>query len=198
MFRIQPKPRRIDFIYYETNFLTSYEITKLETQLDSISYQKGIAGDPNDIYGKLARSSKVKWLPQSSEWKWLYDKIIIKMLKTNEDYWGFNLNDMHDAIQYSTYFASEKGKYDWHLDVGPGVTSYRKLSAVIPLTPSTLYKGGKLEFFSNQKLEENDLKLINEVGTITMFPSYILHRITPVTEGSRNSLVIWMGGVPFR
>jgi len=198
MFRIIPKPRRIDEIIFEPNFLSSSEISKIENQVNLMNYQTGIAGKPNDDYGKLVRTSKVKWIEQSPEWKWLYNKILTKMLKTNENHWGFDLNSMYDPIQYSTYFSSEKGHYNWHLDVGPDMTSYRKLSAVIPLSPSTSYKGGNLEFMANQNFDDKHFKELNEIGTIVMFPSFVLHRITPVTEGFRNSLVIWVGGVPFR
>ena len=198
MFQIHPKPRRIDEIFWETNFLSSSEILKIENQINSINYQRGLAGNPKEDYGKLVRSSNIKWIPQHNNWKWLYDKIIVKILETNEDYWEFNLNSMYDPIQYSTYLSTEDGKYDWHLDIGPDVASYRKLSAVIPLTPSNLYEGGNLEFLANQRIEEKQLEDLNKAGSIVLFPSYILHRVTPVTKGSRNSLVIWMGGVPFR
>jgi PKHD-type hydroxylase len=35
-------------------------------------------------------------------------------------------------------------------------------------------------------------------GTVTMFPSYLLHRVTPVTSGERYSLTIWAHGPAFR
>jgi PKHD-type hydroxylase len=37
-----------------------------------------------------------------------------------------------------------------------------------------------------------------EKGTVIMFPSYLLHRVTPVTKGVRKSLVLWVGGTTFR
>jgi len=35
-------------------------------------------------------------------------------------------------------------------------------------------------------------------GTATLFPSYLLHRVTPVTQGERFSLTIWAHGPQFR
>ena len=35
-------------------------------------------------------------------------------------------------------------------------------------------------------------------GTATLFPSYMLHRVTPVTEGIRHSLTVWAHGPAFR
>jgi len=31
-------------------------------------------------------------------------------------------------------------------------------------------------------------------GSVIIFPSYLLHRVTPVTSGLRKSLVLWAGG----
>jgi predicted 2-oxoglutarate/Fe(II)-dependent dioxygenase YbiX len=31
-----------------------------------------------------------------------------------------------------------------------------------------------------------------------MFPSYVLHEVTPVTKGERNSLVAWISGDNFK
>jgi PKHD-type hydroxylase len=35
-------------------------------------------------------------------------------------------------------------------------------------------------------------------GTMIAFPSYMLHRVTPVLSGIRKSLVIWAAGTEFR
>ena len=35
-------------------------------------------------------------------------------------------------------------------------------------------------------------------GTLIIFPSYIMHRVAPVTQGERISLVGWVGGDHYR
>jgi PKHD-type hydroxylase len=35
-------------------------------------------------------------------------------------------------------------------------------------------------------------------GTLVAFPSYLLHRVTPITSGTRKSLVAWVSGPVFR
>ena len=35
-------------------------------------------------------------------------------------------------------------------------------------------------------------------GVGVLFPSYMMHRVTPVTRGTRKSLVLWVGGSPFK
>jgi PKHD-type hydroxylase len=37
-------------------------------------------------------------------------------------------------------------------------------------------------------------KLDRGRGTFLVFPSFMLHRVTPVTRGTRWSLVAWFGG----
>jgi predicted 2-oxoglutarate/Fe(II)-dependent dioxygenase YbiX len=35
-------------------------------------------------------------------------------------------------------------------------------------------------------------------GSLVAFPSFMTHRVTPVTRGLRWSLVTWLEGPPFR
>ena len=51
-----------------------------------------------------------------------------------------------------------------------------------------------LEFMINQ----NIVKASREKGTIIIFPSFILHRVTPITKGTRESMVGWVSGPPYR
>ena len=93
------------------------------------------------------------------------------------------------------------GKYDWHIDVGPGaVPSMRKLSYSILLNPGE-YEGG--EFIS--KIGRSDIAFESVgnhgeedlTGTMILFPSYLLHRISPITKGTRYALVGWAHGNSF-
>jgi len=51
------------------------------------------------------------------------------------------------------------------------------------------YEGGLLEI-QNVELEDQH----REKGTVIVFPSSKLHRVTPVTSGKRKALVTWMEG----
>ena len=52
-------------------------------------------------------------------------------------------------------------------------------------------EGGYFEFFGKEKVN-------SKRGTVIVFPSYKLHRVKPVTEGTRYSLVTWFCGESFR
>jgi len=79
----------------------------------------------------------------------------------------------------------------------------RKLSVTVSLSDNKDYKGGELQFYLNSpKLKEKDkIKICEEVktqGSIVVFPSHLWHRVTPVTKGTRYSLVMWNLGLPWK
>jgi len=77
----------------------------------------------------------------------------------------------------------------------------RKLSATVQLTDESKYKGGELLFKDLKGKNEPEIltnKVFKKKGTIVVFPSYMLHKVTPVTQGIRHSLVLWTCGNPWK
>ena len=75
----------------------------------------------------------------------------------------------------------------------------RKLSMTLTLNDGDEYEGGDLQFNRNSP---NDKELLQneharKKGTITVFPSFVYHIVTPVKKGTRYSLVAWVLGKPF-
>jgi PKHD-type hydroxylase len=68
----------------------------------------------------------------------------------------------------------------------------RKISMTLLLNDPSEFKGGDLELMGPGKFAE--LKQ----GHAIVFASFLNHRVAPVTEGVRQSLVVWFGGKPFR
>jgi len=97
--------------------------------------------------------------------------------------------DYLPPLQFGEYSAD--GFYDWHYDVNwEGQGPYdRKLSFVLQLSDPTTYEGGAFEF---REIEQPTR--FREQGSVLIFPSYLTHRVTPVTTGIRNSLVGWVEG----
>jgi PKHD-type hydroxylase len=57
------------------------------------------------------------------------------------------------------------------------------------------FEGGEFQV----KTTNDDVQTLDYVkGRAWFFPSYTLHRVAPVTKGVRRSLVLWIGGPPFR
>ena len=77
----------------------------------------------------------------------------------------------------------------------------RKISVTINLNSPGEYEGGNLKFdFGPHATREryHECTEIRPQGSIIVFPSYVHHQVTPVTKGTRYSLVLWCLGKPFR
>ena len=97
----------------------------------------------------------------------------------------------HELIQVLRYDGSDKGFYDWHMDQGlRDATALRKLSLTIQLSNASLYEGGGLEMRLGREVDY----MPREQGSGVLFPSFILHRVAPVTRGVRYSMVVWFTG----
>ena len=71
----------------------------------------------------------------------------------------------------------------------------RKISVTIELTDHDKdYEGGLVQV----NLGHSITVLPQGQGTAVFFPSFLLHRVSPVTKGKRTSLVLWVGGHPYK
>lgn len=147
------------------------------------NFETGGGEDPN------VRITTVSWVPANEDTGWLYRMLTDLTLQANEKWFGFDLQHI-ESLQYSVYNVG--GFYDKHIDhhyQGPGQLP-RKLSFTMQLTDPSEYEGG-------QTLIHNAAEpwpIPQEKGTITFFPSYTLHEVTPVTKGTRKALVGWIHG----
>lgn len=148
------------------------------------------AGKSEGTYNPNIRSVDTYNLEFNEETAWMFNRIAGAVATVNAEHYRFDLMGITHAVQLLHYKASENGKYDWHIDAGEGNSSTRKLSLSVPLTLKSSYKGGDLELMNNG----SHMKAYTEMGSITFFPSYMPHRVTPVTEGERWVIVVWVHG----
>ena len=154
---------------------------------------------------KVKRNCKIAWIEDA----WIYD-ILNPFIHTANRKAGWNFQwDWNEPSQFTIY---DKGQYyGWHADqfISPlkhksknidGKT--RKLSLTLQLTDKTKYKGGDFQFkWIQDKKDLVDVITVDdakELGTIIIFPSFIWHRVQPITKGKRESLVNWSIGYPFK
>lgn len=144
------------------------------------------------------RSSEIRWIaPNDYSNKFMVDTLWYFANEANRNAFGFDINYLPD-IQYTKYEAESNGKYDWHHDTFWGNSSMydRKLSIIVQLSDPSEYEGG--DFQLDPQYPQMDSKQIKTKGTVIVFPSFINHRVTPITKGVRRSLVSWVQGPKFR
>lgn len=143
------------------------------------------------------RKSKTGWVSYNQDTAWLYDRLAYVTRMLNTQNWKFDLQGFVEDFQFTLY-DEENSHYTWHVDAFHGGKvegrSPRKLSLVVQLSNPYEYEGGELQLMTSSK----ETVIQKEKGLITAFPSYTLHRVTPVTSGIRKSLVIWVSGPPFK
>jgi PKHD-type hydroxylase len=138
------------------------------------------------------RKSKVSWISPSDETRWIYQRLTDAIVSLNNQFFGFDLSGFNEGLQFTKYEAPDS-KYDLHVDVvSRGII--RKLSIVLQLQKPELYDGGELQLVYSSE----PTILGKNQGTLLVFPSYVLHRVTPVSRGTRYSLVGWVSGKPFK
>ena len=165
--------------------LSKGQINEILNLVDNNSLFNAPVFSSNKLIQKK-RSSKICWINQS----WVQELLWEYILEANKKTFHVDVINKSE-IQFTEYRSDEGGKYDWHHDVNwngqDGLD--RKLSISIQLSDKLDYEGGDFEF--EEIKSSMDFK---GIGTIIIFPSYLRHRITKVTSGTRRSLVAWFYG----
>ena len=156
---------------------------------------------------KKKRDSNIVWMGE----QWIFKEILPYVSLANKNAgWNFDW-DYSEDCQFTKY--TEGQFYNWHQDSfdkpfnNPNKlmlhNKIRKLSVTCSLSDPSTYSGGELEFYEGspeRASKKNVFKCteISEQGSIVVFPSFMWHRVCPVTEGTRYSLVIWNCGKEFK
>ena len=135
------------------------------------------------------RDTTVHFIPHNPDTSWLYHKLMAAAVEANDRCWQFDVTGFFQNLQLLSYKADKQQHYTWHMDMGPGPDSGRKISITTQLTAPDEYEGGDLELNSGLTLSAP-----KEAGAIVLFPSFMLHRVTPVTRGERWAIVGWVQG----
>jgi len=181
--------------YFFKNGFDQKELKKIENNVFNLKYE--VATIVGGVDSKM-RSSKIKWIPQNQDWWWLYEKLSNMAVEANNSIWNFNLTSIPEQIQYTEYLSTNKGHYDWHADIGPGILSHRKISITVQLSSPEEYEGGNLEIFRGGSMNGPFEAAEKNEGCVFIFPSYTMHRVTPITKGIRKSFVLWLGGEHYK
>jgi PKHD-type hydroxylase len=153
---------------------------------------------PGRLVGQVAsdiRRAELAWVDDLPGAGWIMDRMVRVVADANRASFDFALDDFAESAQIARYGAEGQGHFDWHSDIGAGaLAARRKLTIVVQLSDPADYTGGQLELQPDSNVQAAALAQ----GTATIFPSFVLHRVTPVTSGVRWSLTLWAHGPAFR
>lgn len=177
--------------YYFTDVFTTDELLKIREIGDNLPKQKAVTiGDEGE--NSQYRLSDVSWMTDNEDTRWIYEKMSNLCKIANKNMWNFDIWGYQDNFQYTVYYG-DGGHYDWHADLGPGISN-RKISCVLQLSDPEEYEGGDLQMNPGG----NILNVPKGLGVVCFFPSFLLHRVTPLNGGVRKSLVNWFCGANLR
>ena len=151
-----------------------------------------IVGGSSEVVPSMRRS-QVSWLNNTPDSEWVFDRLADVVSQMNAQHFRFDLTGFGEPMQLTNYDQSENGMYSWHQDYNH-IKISRKLSITVQLTDPAEYEGGNLQIMTARQPQN----VRKQRGLIAFFPSYVLHQVTPVTQGSRQSLVAWVSGPPFK
>jgi len=202
--------------YIKEKFLSDQEIEKIKELSLDISPQDGLIGTGCNDHMKddlnrhikdtdmgsvdYIRRSTLRWIELEKPSEWLYKKIIQTIKEVNALNFNYIITFL-EMLQFTEYNEVNKGMYRVHNDSGDvrhidNSVDIRKISFSIQLSDSVDYEGGDLILYGE---EENQLKkMTRNKGDIIFFSSNIEHEVTPVTKGTRYSLVGWVNGPNLR
>ena len=205
-------PRFGDYFQYKHAF-TDEHIERTHSMIydNNIKFHKGQTGPEDAKEAYSSNNRDIAYVEVANYSMWIYEYLEGAVIHANEQMFNFNIDYVTDPLHYVIYpepnkvgatgEMREKGGFlHWHMDLGIGNTSRRKLATIVQLSDPNDYEGGELHIFTGGDPTVYDEKLIVQLdkGDVVVFPSFYMHQLTPVTRGERRSLVYWTGGTPFK
>lgn len=125
-----------------------------------------------------------------------WENLEVALNEANSQFLHVDIDSIVETLQLMKYTEEIKGHYDWHIDTNlarHGIV--RKLTMITMLSdPKKDFEGGELLV----RLGNQELTLEQEQNKAWIFPSWLPHKVTPVTKGTRKVAVVWVSGPEWR
>jgi len=168
---------------------------------ERLQHEQGTVEDATSgfVTGRV-RDSEIAYFPVADAHLDIYRAVGRVMRDSNQRVWRYRISKL-EALQYTVYGPGQH--YGWHTDTvatsyppGSGLEGlFRQLSITVQLSDPADYEGGDFEIMPRQL--DDDVEIPADAraqGSVIVFPSFMRHRVTPVTGGTRRSLVGWFLG----
>ena len=187
-----PRAKKLEQLLWWDNAFSNDELDWLQNKAKAAKTMAEVGSNSENQINEKIRKSEVNWLEMTDDSLWVFKRLEDVASSLNAEYYNFNLTGFGENIQLTNYGSHNQGMYSWHQDFGSNIS--RKLSVVLQLSNPDDYEGGELQTLTSGNHESVKKKR----GFISVFPSWVLHQVTPVTKGTRQSLVAWVSGDPFK
>jgi Rps23 Pro-64 3,4-dihydroxylase Tpa1-like proline 4-hydroxylase len=169
-----------------------FSCAECTTIINLHQHNRLVSGKMSTIEGRSLRDSDIFWIPRREDTDWIFSRLWEMVGQYNRPY-GFELAQEMGQAQLTRYRPGQH--YEWHMDLGSGQPSLRKITAVLELTSKETRQGGGIDIFHGQSVGN---KVDMDLGDVVLFPSFVMHRASVVERGTRWSLVLWLNGTkPF-
>jgi PKHD-type hydroxylase len=189
-------------MHVDRGFFSDGEVNTIANYCSTLPMSKGALFDADDVYNtRNAKTSFIRTPDQNTGW--IYEKFNTLIGYYNDTIFGFDLVGF-DYLQYAEYDVS--GKHEFHMDIAFGTPpkidyrlneNLRKITVVLMLNQQGVdFEGGDFQVNLSEERVANTVTM--NKGNVLLLPSFILHRVTPITRGIRKTLVAWVIGPKFR
>jgi len=176
------------YSYFLEDFITQDRLNAINERLLRCHAQQE---DPNAPAAGVTKTSTVLVVPYyelRDELEFFKDTC----LELNRKFFGYDLFEITgiNTLLYNTYNGNNKEEYDWHWDVTFDQPFDIKLTALLNIS-QTPYTGGELSLFVSGQENITDF---SKPGSMIIFPSFVQHKVNPVTSGTRKTLAMFFMG----
>lgn len=178
---------------YHKNYFSADECLAIIQYGTSIDPIESYVGEDKLVDASIRKNRVSFFRSESKECHWIFNRVAQAVSSMNQQFWQYDL-DLIETLQFTRY-DRDNDFYGPHIDMSYGRIEQRKLSFSIQLSAPDSYTGSDLQFHN---CGMNFYDSVREQGTIIMFPSYVVHQVTPLLSGQRYSLVGWVIGPPFK
>jgi PKHD-type hydroxylase len=137
----------------------------------------------------VRRSAFSTTLSRVDSVEWVFKRLTQVMHAANSDF-QFSVTEIDEKLLFAKYQTNDH--FDWHIDLGEEDIAARKLSIAVLLSPRKTFTGGEWQFQFDDASATGARQ-----GSAVVFPSFLPHRVSKITSGTRHSLVGWMFGPAF-
>lgn len=178
---------------HQLNFFTDEECEQIIQLGTARTPVESYVGLDNSVDISIRKNQVAFFENKDADVQWIFKKIADGVISINDQFWDFDLT-MIETLQFTIY-SRPQDFYTAHMDMAHGQTEQRKLGFSIQLSDPDTYIGSNLEFHS---VGMKFYPVVRDRGAMILFPSYMIHQVTPIESGTRYSLVGWVVGPPYR